>query len=258
MRGQPSSPIERLTRGALDGQQTRGPQQRALGRSVRRPIWPVLLISTALLLLAVLGVAVGHFYWTSLRGGVQQMQASMDEASRRQLLLTQQVRDAQAALQARQAELDRLQAELGERGTAPAATERGVAADPVVPPPLGFGSPQLPLSMAQQARLRVRLDAIGRAAARLPPPRPARAPPVPMQPGADPLLHGSRALRAQLEVAESALALADAVLLDTAASAAQRLLLDLYGNGANARAIALHRQLGALRAELAAAAARPR
>lgn len=218
----------------------------------RRSIWPVLLLSAALLLLALAGVALGRFYWSGMRGGVQQMHASIDEANRRQLLLTQQVREAQAALQTRQAELDRLQAQLGEQLGEQVALSRheavkhGASAADAAQQPLVLAA-RASLSAAQQARLGVRLDAIGRAAARLPPPRPL---PLAMRAGADSRLQGARALRAQLLVAESALALADPVLLGTTVAAAQRLLLDLYGNTADARASALHRQLDALRAEL--------
>ena len=80
MRGPMRNHITRLMLGPLGGGQRQRARQPPLlpGRSARRSIWPVLLISTALLLLALGLVTVGHFYWSGLRGGVQQMHAADD------------------------------------------------------------------------------------------------------------------------------------------------------------------------------------
>lgn len=59
--------------------------------SRRRTLWVPALLSSLALLTVVGGVAVGHFYWTSLRGSMDRMETSMSEARERQQVLVEQI-----------------------------------------------------------------------------------------------------------------------------------------------------------------------
>jgi hypothetical protein len=65
-------------------------------------------------------------------------------------------------------------------------------------------------------------------------------------------------LRSQMQLADGALALGDPVLLDMAAAAAQRLLLETYGRVGSGRAREIDAQLGELRNALRGGARLPR
>jgi hypothetical protein len=218
----------------------------------RRRRWPVALISSALLLLALGAVAVGHLYWTSLHDGLARTRGAIEQAQRRQLLLAEQVRAAQTALLAKQQELARREAALGAGGAAQPADHEGPGSAPRT---AGEAASQaaggVSLRGVDPALLLGRLEAMRRDAALLGPPRrlPASAGPLPF--GDGPPLRAvapGRLIRDQLEVARVAVLLGDAQLLDHAAAAVQRLLLGLYPS--RGRAGQLHERLDALRASL--------
>jgi len=172
--------------------------------------WTRLLLPFVLLLLAVAAVVLGQRYWHGLHDSVGRMQASMQDARRRQDLLAEQVRVAQAELAAKREALEHRQAELGRR--APDASA------PAFVPGVLDGADRLWFA--------ARLDALMRLALRLPPPwgAPGATSPAPAA-----AINGNRLLVGQLHLADSALALHDPVLLDLAAASAERLLGDLYG-----------------------------
>jgi len=178
-------------------------------RPRRRLPWTRLLLPFVLLLLAVAAVVLGQRYWGGLHDSVGRMQASMQDARRRQDLLAAQVRVAQAELAAKREALERRQAELERR--APDASA------PAFVPGVLDGADRLWFA--------ARLDALMRLALRLPPPWDGRGatPPAPAA------MNGNRLLVGQLRLAETALALRDPALLDLAAASAERLLGDLYG-----------------------------
>lgn len=230
-------------------------------RAPRRRLWPVVLISSALLLLAVGAVAIGQLYWSGLHSGMARMRVSIDEASRRQVMLAEQVRAAEARLRERQAELDRREAALDARAgghageasgprdprqeeqlwqsrSAPGSLLPGTAAS--LPPTLDAVDPRL---------LQALLAGITRDVARLPPPARRGAQVGPQLGPRSTVLSGHRAVKAQIQVAETALALGDPVLFDLATATAQRLLLALYG-GSDPRVEEVARQLSELRAAL--------
>jgi hypothetical protein len=222
----------------------------------------VVLISSSFLLVVIGAVAVGQFYWESLHGGMQRMRASIDEARRRQSALAQDLQRSQAVLAARRAELDRREAELNAReralragggdGTEPSPA----AADPRMPGPVQNevieGPPGAPLSALQRRHLQSLLAALARSASRLPLPPPGADGRGPYSTGRGAPRSGrygpeARSLiKGQIRLAETALMLGDPLLLDAAAAAAQRLLIDLYGEG-QGRARALGEQLGLVR-----------
>lgn len=219
-------------------------------RSRRRRLWPVVLISSALLLLAVGAIAIGQLYWSGLHSGMARMRVSIDEASRRQVMLAEQVRAAEARLRERQAELDRREAALDARARTAASAEAGPEDRPGEAPSAGAvaGSPPTSFDGVDRRLLRGLLAAITQEVTRLPPP--ARRRSLGPQPGARSAVLGAhRALKAQVQVADAALTLDDPVLLDLAAAAAQRLLFELYAGG-DARAQDVARQLGELRSAL--------
>jgi hypothetical protein len=230
----------------------------------RRRLWPVVLISSALLLLAVGAVAIGQLYWSGLHGGMARMRVSIDEASRRQVMLAEQVRAAEERLRERQAELDRREAALDAREGSHGSAEselRGYPTDTqlgsgVVVPGLVAGSPPATLGGVDRRLLHALVAGITQDVARLPPPaqRIQRGPQLGVRSAVQ---SGHRALRAQAQVADAALALGDPVLVDLAAAGAQRLLFELYGAG-DARAQDVARQLGELRAALRTAERRMR
>jgi hypothetical protein len=178
-------------------------------RPRRRLPWTTLLLPSTLLLLAVAAIVLGQRYWHGLHDSVERMQASMQDARRRQSQLAEQVRLAQAELAAKREALERRQAELERR--APDAS-----APAVVPGVLDGGD---------RLWFAARLDALMRLVLRLPPPWPPSGalPPTPAA------TNGYRLLMGQLRLAETALALHDPVLLDLAAASTERLLIDLYG-----------------------------
>jgi hypothetical protein len=180
-------------------------------RPRRRLPWTRLLLPFVLLLLAVAAVVLGQRYWHGLHDSVGRMQASMQDARRRQDLLAAQVRVAQAELAAKREALERRQAELERR--APDASA------PAFVPGVLDGADRLWFA--------ARLDALMRLALRLPPPwgAPGAMSPAP----AAAAINGNRLLVGQLRLAETALALRDPALLDLAAASAERLLGDLYG-----------------------------
>jgi len=230
-------------------------------RAPRRRLWPVVLISSALLLLAVGAVAIGQLYWTGLHSGLARMRVSIDEASRRQVMLAEQVRAAEARLRERQAELDRREAELeardrGERPGQQGGQPRVERFAPAVAAGATTGSLPAIFSGVDRRRLQALLAGITRGIAMLPPPA-WRVQPGPPSGARSQTLSSHRTLKAQVQVADAALALGDPVLLDLAVSAAQRLLFDLYAGG-DARAQDLARQLGELRAALRTAERRLR
>ncbi len=230
-------------------------------RSPRRRLWPVVLISSALLLLAVGAVAIGQLYWSGLHSGMARMRVSIDEASRRQVMLAEQVRAAEARLRERQAELDRREAALdaragghaGEasrpRDSTPGRTTLGVTVSPRFPAPRHRGE------LAADARRRrpaaVAGPAGGHHSGSRPAPAtgPARSAIGPQLGPRSTVLSGHRAVKAQIQVAETALALGDPVLFDLATATAQRLLLALYA-GSDPRVQEVARQLSELRAAL--------
>jgi len=232
----------------------------------RRRLWPVVLISSALLLLAMGAVAIGQLYWSSLHGGMARMRASINEASQTQLLLAQQVRAAQVLLLEREAELDRREAELERRGQGDRAadTKGDLAATPVQPADgsigpgagpgldaylgLDLGPPAMTLNGIDPGRLYGLIASISREIGRLPPEpkrmqRDARR-------GAQPAPIGKQLLKAQMQVAGGALALGDPVLLDIAAAATQRLLVKTYGRVGSGRVLEIGLQLLELRTAL--------
>ncbi|MCF7989258.1 MAG: hypothetical protein K9M02_02325 [Thiohalocapsa sp.] len=193
-----------------------------------------LLIGILLSLLALAGVAIAHLYWSGLESRLAQMRESVDDARERQQLLTRQVREAQAALQARRAESERRQSQT----TAPGA---GKAASAARPPAAAsrqgvYGAPPGARGAGVEAdiaydwpRLGARVEMLVRESGRLPSVRPPRAlAQSGSRPGESRVIP-NRLLRGQLQVAETAVMLRDPFLLDTAAAAAQRLLVVLYG-----------------------------
>ena len=226
-----------------------------------RRLWPVVLISSALLLLVVGAVAIGQIYWSGLHGGMARMRASMDEASRQQVLLAEQVRAAQAVLREREAELDRREADLERRGRGGAdlgsmsgrqsaqAQQSFVTNSSTGTTGSGLGPLPMTLDGIEQRRFHALLASISREIARLPlsPWRTQRdvrsgAPVAPRT--------AKQLLKAQTQVAEGALALSDPLLLDIAVTATQRLLLETYGRSGGGRVRALGAELVELRAAL--------
>ena len=225
-------------------------------RSPRRRLWPVVLISSALLLLAVGAVAIGQLYWSGLHSGMARMRVSIDEASRRQVMLAEQVRAAEARLRERQAELDRREAALdaraeGHAGEAskPRDQRRDLASIPGSLFPGSAASLPPTLDAVDPRLLQALLAGINRDVARLPPPARRGAQLGPQLGPRSTVLSGHRAVKAQIQVAETALALGDAVLLDLATATAQRLLLALYA-GSDPRVQEVAGQLSELRAAL--------
>ena len=231
-------------------------------RSPRRRLWPVALISSALLLLTVGAIAIGQLYWSGLHSGMARMRVSIEQASRRQVMLAEQVRAAEARLSEREAELDRreaaLEAQAGrERGDG--AGQHGQAersAAGVAAPAAGSGAPPATLDGIDWRFVHGLLAGITRDVATLPPPT-RRAPHGSRSGARLQALNSHRALKAQMQVADAALELGDPVLLDLTAAAAQRLLFDLYAGG-DARAQDVARQLGQVRAALRVAERRLR
>ncbi len=222
----------------------------------------MVLISSALLLLAAGAIAIGQLYWSGLHSGMARMRVSIDDASRRQVMLADQVRAAEQALRERQAELDRREAALDARADEPRGVDLSrspqyLTGQPRLPasapgqlvPGVVAGTPPATIDAIDPRRLRAMLTGIVRDVARLPPPA-RRVPPVGLQMGPRAMPpSGHRAVKAQVEVVETALALGDPVLFDLTAAAAQQLLLKLYA-GSEPRAQDLARQLGELRAAL--------
>ncbi|MGB5835037.1 MAG: hypothetical protein WBG92_24050 [Thiohalocapsa sp.] len=228
---------------------------------VPRPrLWPILLISSALLLLALGAVAVGQMYWNHMHVGMVRLRQSIDEASHRQVVLAEQVRDAQAGLRARHAELDRREAELTGCGVAgEAAVSKDQLSGRQHGPRMiignsGVSGRPLPATVDRIDRRRLRglLAAIAKEAVRLPPSRRAQRPRIGSQAmprgGAFPL-SAKLLIKAQLQVADAALNMGDLLLLDVAAEAAQRFLGDLYPVG-DLRTRDLGALIGELRSEL--------
>lgn len=105
------------------------PAQRA--RGARRGLWVPALLSSLMLITVVGGVAVGHFYWTQLRTGMdrmdqrlasaqqQQKQVVADMAAARNKLIAQQrrIQETEERLHAREAALAAEQAALADERT---------------------------------------------------------------------------------------------------------------------------------------------
>lgn len=228
-----------------------------------------MLISSALLLLAAGAVAIGQLYWSGLHSGMARMRVSIDDASRRHVMLAEQVRAAQARLRERQAELDRRESALDLRAEGQAGEQsrprdhrqnEGLWESPSVPGyRLQGPSASLPptLDAVDQRLLQVLLAGIIRDVARLPPPVRRGAPVGPQLGLRSTVLSGHRAVKAQVQVAETALALSDPVLFDLATATAHRLLLALYARS-DPRAQEMARQLRELRATLRSADRRMR
>lgn len=228
--------------------------------------WPLVLISSALLLLVVGAIAIGQLYWSGLHGGMARMRASMDEASRQQVFLAEQVRAAQAALRDREAELDRREAELERRGLGgadlgpmsggqSAQVQQSFVTDPSTEPSTGAtvsGLGPLPMTLdgIEKKRLHALLVSTSREVARLPL-SPWRIQRGGRSSGQVAPATAKQLLKAQLQVAEGAVALADPLLLDMAIAVAQRLLIETYDRGGGSRrAREIGVELGELRAAL--------
>jgi len=187
--------------------------------------WPLILISTALVVLTLAAVGAGHLYWTGLTQGLGEMQESIAQAREREHQLNTRLQAANEALNARAAELDQREAMLAGRN--PAVT-------PAQPPP-----PRRNLSAEDWRLLSERLPGLIQQAGQLP---------APLQPLAVPV-NAVSLLIGQLRVAEIALALRDSLLLDLGMTAAQRVLLLAYGPESEP-AMALAGELARLRASL--------
>jgi hypothetical protein len=190
------------------------------------------LFGVLLVLLTGAAVATAHFYWSSLRGGLAQMRASVAAAQAQQQQLVERLRAAQAALAERSA-ADVTAVAPPPAGVAPAAPAGATvpAFEPAPPRP-----PMLPA--AERARLALRLDGLGRSAARLPPTRRPK-------PGAA----ARHLVRDQLAIAATAAEAGDSALLDAALFAAQRLLGAPY-RAPDVRATTLAAQVTELRRHL--------
>lgn len=71
----------------------------------RRTLWIPALLSALALVLVVGGIAVGHYYWTTLRGSMGRMADSMSVARQRQQDLLEQISESQALFATQQARL---------------------------------------------------------------------------------------------------------------------------------------------------------
>jgi hypothetical protein len=221
-----------------------------LAPSHRRPRLPLILISSLFVLLSVGTIAVVQLYWSSLRIGIEQMRASVAAAQREQQRLIEQVRTAEAALQAR-AEALTAQADEGQGTGAEQSLEvhsgpsdRAVTTRPSAEV-ASSGAESLRRGLTPQERLRLadRLDALGREAVRLPAARGR----FPVE-GTDPVT-SKRLLGTQLAVARAAASAGDVTLLDAALFAAARLAGPPY-RSASGRERQLRAALLRLRAAL--------
>jgi hypothetical protein len=210
----------------------------------RRGLWPVLLISTALVGLTLGAVAVGQLYWSSMHDSMRRMRDSIAETRIRHQALLSELQAARAALAAQraQAATESLQSADDSRA---AASADDAAPPALVAPPLprmpdtGPGPLLAILESLRHEAARLGPGARGRAVPeRWPARRASRTPAAPGQ-----------LLKDQLRLAELAVARGDALLLDHAAGAAQRLLLEFYGDG-DPRAALLLQRLDGLRAAL--------
>jgi hypothetical protein len=205
----------------------------------------LLLLSGVLMLLAIAAVAIAHFYWTDLRGGVARMRDAVAVAQVQQQRLLERLEAAQAAL------AERASGSPGTLGDPPAAAPPTVApaagagltagADtrpPAVVPP----APSPRLTAPERARLAALIRGLEREAVRL---RPG--------PGQGRGASAKALLRDQLRIAAAAAAAGDVALLDAALFAAQRLAATPQ-QPRDARAGALAARLRELRAGLRAPA----
>jgi hypothetical protein len=170
-------------------------------------------MSVLLLLLALGTVMTAQLYWRDLRGGVEQMRASVAAAQQEQQRLMARVRAAEAVLAEREAAPVSVpaEAETAHESKQPA----GKAASGHLAP-RGESGLRQGLTGAERAALAARLEALGRDAARLPPaPEPARRRAISAA--------NKQLLRDQLAVAAVAAAADDIPLLDAALFGAQRL-----------------------------------
>lgn len=104
-------------------------QSRNPGRNTpRRLPWVPLLLTPLLLLLIVGGVAVGHFYWDSLRESMDAMGASLSAARQRQQDFDQRIAQAQARVNAQREQLGIQEANLLRREELLALEREEVAA----------------------------------------------------------------------------------------------------------------------------------
>jgi hypothetical protein len=210
-------------------------------RLMQRRLWPVILISSALLLLTAGIIALSQLYWIDLQGGLVRMRIAINETNRQQIGLADQMRAARLALQKREAELERREAELERREAALQRQleriKQGYADSDRVQSQLPAsrqsevevtGVLKSTLNAVERQRIQLLLANILQAAARLPPlgrmqqralSWPAKAPLV---------LKDHRPLKAQVQVAEAALLMGDPVLLELTAVAGQRLLIEFY------------------------------
>lgn len=182
------------------------PNARAAASVGRGRRWPLVLGALALAGLVLGIVVIAQLYWTELHRGVEQMQASVGRAQQEQQRLMARLRAAEARRQ-------------GDESRAPGA----------VPDP-GPSAPAPMASMTRQAlrdrlprperdALRLRLEALGREAARLPGARSAAGPIAGSIAGAE----VKQLLRGQLRTAGAAAAAGDVPLLASSLFAAERL-----------------------------------
>ena len=194
--------------------------------------WPLALLSVLLLVLVGAVIAAAQLYWTSLRGGVAQMRASMSAAQVQQRQLVERLRAAEAAL------AQRTGAEASPDAAVGGTAAKPVAPQPVVPEPVPALRRSLP--PGERGHLMARVRELGLAASRLPP---GRAPGGPRAAAARQLL------REQLAIAAAAAGAGDVQLLDAALFAAER-LTGAPHRVADPRGAELARQLAEVRARL--------
>lgn len=92
-----------------------------------RTLWIPALLSSLALLLVVGGIAVGHYYWTSLRGSMGRMANSMSVARQRQQDLLEQISETQGLFAIQQARLQQEAETLRRQEEALAAARRQFA-----------------------------------------------------------------------------------------------------------------------------------